>query len=103
METDYLAAGILISCYKALGDQDGARRAAKRALERAEKIATLEPDNGSAMGYAVGALAALGESERAKERAQRALLLDPLIGLVELVHAELSGEIHRNALLQPRD
>ena len=29
------------------------------------------------MSYAVGALAALGESERAKEWAERALLLDP--------------------------
>src|SRR5262249_41018752 len=36
-----------------------------------------EPDNGSAMGYGVGALAALGEAERAKEWAERALLLDP--------------------------
>jgi len=77
METDYVAAGILISCYKANGDADGARRAAQRALVRIEKIVALEPDNGSAMGYAVGALAALGEAERAKEWAERALLLDP--------------------------
>ena len=77
METDYLAAGILISCYKAVGDAESARRAARRALSRAEKIVGLEPDNGSAMGFAVGALAALGEAERAKEWAERALLLDP--------------------------
>ena len=31
----------------------------------------------AAMGFAVGALAALGEAERAKEWAERALLLDP--------------------------
>src|SRR4030081_3586305 len=54
-----------------------ARRAARRALERCEKIVAMEPDNGSAMGFAVGALAALGEAERAKEWAERALLLDP--------------------------
>jgi adenylate cyclase len=77
METDYLAAGLLVSCYKAIGDAEGARRAAKRALARTEKIVALEPDNGSAMSYAVGALAALGEAERAKEWAERALLLDP--------------------------
>src|ERR1700676_4089303 len=35
------------------------------------------PTNGSAMSYAVGALTALGEAERAKEWAERALLLDP--------------------------
>src|SRR5438067_6085206 len=77
METDYLSAGILVSCYQAAGDAEGVRRAAQRALARAEKIVALEPDNGSAMGYAVGALAALGEVERAKEWAERALLLDP--------------------------
>ena len=77
MENDYFAAGMLGSCYKAIGDGDGARRAAQRALSRAEKILALEPDNGSAMGNAVGALAVLGEVERAKELAERALLLDP--------------------------
>ena len=77
METDYLAAGILISCYKAVGDTEGVRRSAQRALARAEKIVALEPDNGSATGFAVLALAALGEAERAKEWAERALLLDP--------------------------
>lgn len=77
METDYLSAGILVSCYKAIGDAEGTRRAARRALARAEKIVALEPDNGSAMSYAVGALAALSEAERAKEWAERALLLDP--------------------------
>ena len=75
--TDYMCAGILVSCYTAHGDREGARRAAGRALERAERIVAQEPDNGSAMGYGVGALAALGEVERAKEWAERALLLDP--------------------------
>jgi adenylate cyclase len=77
METDYLAAGILVSCYQAAGNAEGARRAAQRALARVEKIVAQEPDNGSAMGYGVGALAVLGEVERAKEWAERALLLDP--------------------------
>ena len=75
--TDYMCAGILVSCYNAHGDREGARRAARRALERSERIIAQEPDNGSAMGYGVGALAALGEAERAKEWAERALLLDP--------------------------
>jgi adenylate cyclase len=77
VETDNSAAGMLVSCYTALGDKEGARRAARLALERCEKIVAVEPDNGSAMGFAVGALAALGEAERAKEWAERALLLDP--------------------------
>ena len=37
----------------------------------------LEPDNGTAMSIIVAALAALGETERAKEWAERAMLLDP--------------------------
>lgn len=77
MESDYTNAGMLVSCYKAIGDPEGALRAARRALERAERIITQEPDNGSAMGMGVGALATLGETERAKEWAERAMLLDP--------------------------
>ena len=77
VETDFSAAGMLVSCHTVIGDKEGARRAARRALERCEKIVAVEPDNGSAMGFAVGALAALGEAERAKEWAERALLLDP--------------------------
>jgi len=77
VETDYMQAGMLVSCHTAIGDKDGARRAARRALDRCEKIVAVEPDNGSAMGFAVGALAALGEAERAKEWAERAMLLDP--------------------------
>jgi adenylate cyclase len=77
VETDYTSAGMLVSCHTAIGDKEGARRAAQRSLERCEKIVAVEPDNGSAMGFAVGALAALGEAERAKEWANRALLLDP--------------------------
>ena len=63
--------------YKAIGDEEGAVRAARRALERTEKIIALDPDNGSALSFAVGALAVLGERERAKEWAGRAMLLDP--------------------------
>jgi len=77
MENDYNNAGMIISCYKAVGDAEGATRAARRALERAEKVIAQDPDNGSAMSFAVGALAVLGETERAKEWAERAMLLDP--------------------------
>ncbi len=47
------------------------------ALDRAEKILAQDENNGSAMGYGVTALAALGEGERAKEWIGRALLIDP--------------------------
>jgi adenylate cyclase len=77
VETDVYSAGMAISCYKVLGDAEGARRAARRALARAEKVVALEPDNESAMSFLVGALATLGEAERAKEWIARAMLLDP--------------------------
>ena len=77
METDFTAAGMIISCYQALGDAEGSRRAAQRLLARTEKIVALEPDNGSAMSYLVTALAQLGQTERAKEWIERATLLDP--------------------------
>jgi adenylate cyclase len=71
------SAGTLLSCYKAVGDADGARRAAQLTLERAEKSVAVEPDNGSAISHMVAALAALGEAKRAKEWVERALQLDP--------------------------
>ena len=37
METDYSSPAMLITCYTALGDKEGVRRAAKLALERVEK------------------------------------------------------------------
>jgi adenylate cyclase len=77
METDYSSVGMLMSCYRSLGDMDRARRAAQRTVARAEVIVSKEPDNGSAMAYAVLALALLGQTERAKEWAERAVLLDP--------------------------
>ena len=77
METDFRAAGMLNAAYTAIGDQDGARRAAQRSLARSEALLATEPDNGSAMGYVVGALAILGETDRAKAWVERAMLLDP--------------------------
>ena len=77
MENDYMTAGMVLSCYNAVGDKVGAKLAARRSLERVERIVAQDPDNGSAMSFGVGALAALGEHERAREWMERALLLDP--------------------------
>ena len=77
MDTDYSASGLLVSCYKAVGDIEAARTAARRSLARAERIVAVEPDNGSAMSNVIAALAALGERERFTEWVERALLLDP--------------------------
>ncbi len=77
VETSYADPGILGSCYKALGDVEGARRAARIALERVESALARDQSNGSAMGFGVCALGVLGELERAREWIDRALLIDP--------------------------
>ena len=77
METDYNDAGLLISCYNALGDVQGQRRAAQLTQERAEKAIAHDPSNGAALGYGASSLAVLGEADRAREWIDRALLIDP--------------------------
>jgi adenylate cyclase len=77
MVMDFSSVSLLMTCYRALGDMPKMREAAKRCLARAEKITTQEPDNGLALGYVVVSLCNLGENERAKDLAKRAMLLDP--------------------------
>jgi len=77
MEADINSASMLTSCYTALGNVAGARRAAQQALKRAETILAHDQNNSLVTGYSAYALAALGESERAKTRMNRALLIDP--------------------------
>jgi adenylate cyclase len=77
VETDYVAAAMAIQNYEAIGDHEGAKRAARRALQRIEKVVAAEPDHGTALGHGVGILAILGEADRAKDWAERAMLLDP--------------------------
>jgi adenylate cyclase len=77
METDYNDPGLLISCYNALGDSAGWRRAAQMTQERAEKAIAQDPSNGAALGYGASSLAVLGDAVRAKEWIDRALLIDP--------------------------
>jgi adenylate cyclase len=76
-EGDFGSAGMLITCYIALGNPEAARRSAKITLARAEKVLAHDPNNGSAMGHGSWALAALGEGERAKDWMKRAVLIDP--------------------------
>jgi len=76
-EMDFASAGLLITCYTAVGDREAAKRAAQIALTRAEKVLAQDPNNGSAMGHGSDALAVLGQGERAKEWMGRALLIDP--------------------------
>jgi adenylate cyclase len=77
VETDFASGGLLITCYTALRDADSLRGVAQRTLARAEKAISMDADNGSAMAAVVSCLLVLGDVDRAKDWARRAVLLDP--------------------------
>lgn len=70
-------AGMLMSCYRALGDTEGLRRSARMTLARAEWWLARNDTHGPALSAGVLALSALGEAERTREWIERALLIDP--------------------------
>jgi adenylate cyclase len=76
-ENDISSGGLLITCYTALGDTTSVRRTAQRTLERAEKAVSKDADSGSAMAAICSSLFTLGETDRAREWARRAVLIDP--------------------------
>jgi len=77
LDTDVHAAGMLVSCYLAVGDEAAARETARIAVARTEKaIAADQNDAGSLAGGAYS-LAMLGEVERARAWMSRAALIDP--------------------------
>jgi adenylate cyclase len=66
-----------MQCYDALGDHEGAKASARKAVDRLERSIAREPDNGSIMAFGVGALVVLGEIDRARDWARHAVLIDP--------------------------
>jgi len=76
-ESDISSPAMLVTCYTALGDTEGARRAARTTVARAEAILAQDRSNGMAMGYGAGSLAVLGEADRCRDWMRRALLIDP--------------------------
>jgi adenylate cyclase len=77
VDSDYHSSGLLETCYEAIGDEAGLKRAAQMTLERAQRLLAQDPSVGSALGFGATALAILGDSERSKEWIKRALLMDP--------------------------
>jgi adenylate cyclase len=77
VSSDYYNPAMLMTCYKAIGDIEGLKGAARLAFERAERSLAAEPTNGSAIANAAFALAILGEQDRSREWIERGLLLDP--------------------------
>ena len=76
METDFHGWGMLLTCQQSLKDPDYVATA-RKCLEQSERVLSEDPSNGAAISFAVGALAALGERDRAKEWIDRAILIDP--------------------------
>jgi adenylate cyclase len=77
VNSDYYNPAMLMTCYQAIGDDEGLKRAARLAFERAERALAAEPTNGSAIANGAYALAVFGEADRAREWIERGLLLDP--------------------------
>jgi adenylate cyclase len=76
-DTSFGAPAMLITCYAALGDRQGQERAARMTLERAEKAVEQDQSNGQAMGFAAGAMGALGDLDGTRKWISRALTVDP--------------------------
>lgn len=77
MEDDFTAASFVSQAYKAKGDLERMRSAARVTLDRLEKIIAADPGHSRAIGIGACMLADLNERERAKEWAIRARLVDP--------------------------
>ena len=77
MDGDWHNPSMLITCYNSTGDKTALRKAAKTALERAERAIAQDPTNGPALAVGASALCMFGDEERARDWIKRALLLDP--------------------------
>ena len=68
---------MLLTCFKALGAHERKPEVAQQMLERSERVLEQDSLNGSALGVSAAALTIMGDLDRAKERIQRAMMVDP--------------------------
>lgn len=76
-ENDFHSCMMLLTCAQAEGRQDQKPRIADRMLERSERALAQDSLNASALGASAAAHTILGDMDRAKERIQRAMVVDP--------------------------
>jgi len=74
---DYQALLVLIGVLRSLGRDQEMRMAAREGVARAEHDLVVHPENSRPAYLGAVGLAALGELDRAKEWAERALVIDP--------------------------
>lgn len=70
---DYQAPGFLAMSYAELGREKEQNEANRRFLENAERYVDLHPDDGRALAFGAYALAEMGEIDRARDWAARAI------------------------------
>jgi Predicted integral membrane protein len=76
-DDDRHSCDMLCMAYRAIGDDDGARRVATKMLEMAQRAIERSASDSSAFGAGANALVMLGDLKRAKEWIERGLLIDP--------------------------
>ena len=74
---DYQSLILSIQIYRSLGRDADGQAAARRGIERAQSELSLHPENQRAAYMGANALAAIGETDRAREWVSRALAIDP--------------------------
>lgn len=74
---DFRAYGLQAMCFQSMGRIEEMRSAARRALSRTEAAIAERPDDADALAFGAGLLAVLGETERTKDWAERASLIEP--------------------------
>ncbi|HET9459287.1 MAG TPA: TIR domain-containing protein [Sphingomicrobium sp.] len=74
---DFHSLGMLTAGYLAQGDLERVRECARGMVRLTEEVLSHDPDNGAALAFEALSYAALGEFDRARDRIERALLLDP--------------------------
>ena len=77
VETDCRSLAMMICCIRGLQSQTAVEQAARLLLERTERVVAQDKNNAAALALGAGALAELGETDRAREWIRRALLVDP--------------------------
>jgi adenylate cyclase len=77
MPTDFHAWALLTTCYQAQAMRDKVLQAAEKMVSESDRALKDDPSNGAALGIIAGGYAILGESERAREWIDRAMLIDP--------------------------
>ena len=76
-ENDFHSCMMLTTCVQALGLKERMPEVAREMLARSERVLAQDGLNASALGVSANAFVILGDMDRAKERMQRAMVVDP--------------------------